>query len=86
MEVNNLMVIVGLAVLVIGPGGSVYVGLRAAQRSERELREMGLQTMERSSARIELVLRDVLGELKQLNHRVTVTEVNVAGLERREGK
>ena len=85
MEINTLTVIVGLTILVIGPGGSVYVGLRAAQKSERELREMGLRTMERSSARIELVLRDVLGELKDLNHRATKSEVRIDGLENREG-
>lgn len=74
MEVNTLAVVIGLAILVVGPGGGIYIGLRAAQGS-----------LERSGARIENVLADVLKELRELNHRVTKSEAHIEGLERREG-
>lgn len=73
MEINELAVIIGLAILVVGPGGGVYMGLRAAQGS-----------LEDSISRIEKVLTNVLDELRTLNHRVTKSEAHIEGLERRE--
>lgn len=73
MEVNALAIIIGLVILVIGPGSGVYIGIRAAQGA-----------LEKSIARIEKVLTNVLAELKTLNHRVTRSEAHIEGLERRE--
>lgn len=83
-EINALAVIVGLAVLVIGPGGSVYVGLRAALKAERELREMATQELERRGERIEKAVVGILKEMRDLNHRTTKSEAHIEGLERRE--
>ncbi len=73
MDVNVLAVIVGLAVLVVGPGSGVYIGIRTAQGA-----------LEKSIARIEDRLDAMLMELRTLNHRVTKSEAHIEGLERRE--
>lgn len=74
MEVNILAVVIGIAVLVIGPGSGVWVGIRAGMAEQR-----------RDTARDHEVLVDILAQLKALNGRVAQSEIDIEGLEGREG-
>jgi hypothetical protein len=66
MEINALAVIVALAVLIIGPGSGVWVGMRA-----------GLRELRQDNERVTAVLVEIRDQLKTLNGRTTRTEARM---------
>lgn len=73
MEVNTLAVIIGVAVLTIGPGSGVWVAMRSA-----------IDVLRKDNERTAALLSQINAHLAALNSRVSKSEDHIDDLERRE--
>lgn len=74
MEIGGLTAVIGLALLVIGPGSGIWVAMRALTKAN-----------ETANARTIDLLHEIKDHLAVLNGRVGSSEGHIEGLESREG-
>lgn len=72
-EINALAVIVGLAIIAIGPGSGVWVAMKSS-----------IKVLRADNERTALLLEQINQHLETLNSRVSKSEDHIEGLERRE--
>jgi hypothetical protein len=75
MELSGATVLIGFLALMVGPGSGVWIALKAGQ-----------STQQLDSERFYSKLSQIEEHLRILNHRVTKSEGDITGLERREGR